>query len=71
MARGWGRTTTINGLAASEEDAEEWAQGGGGGGDNSNADLDGGPDRNVHGGEEEVVDVGHAANEWNADDCSS
>ena len=71
MARGRGGAATICGLAASEKDAEEWAQGRSSGGNNSNADLNGGPNRNVHGGIEEVVDIGHAADEWDADDCSS
>ena len=72
MVRSWGRrAATISGLAAGKEDAEEWAQGRGGGGDDSDADLDGGPDCNVHGGIEEIADVGHAADEWNANDCSS
>ncbi|KFZ18480.1 hypothetical protein V501_01188, partial [Pseudogymnoascus sp. VKM F-4519 (FW-2642)] len=54
--------------AAGEEDAEEWAQGRGCGGDDSDADFDGGPDCDVHSGVEEVVDVGHAADEGDADD---
>lgn len=70
MARGWGGAATIRALAAGEEDAEERTQGRGGGGDDSDANLDGGPDRDVHGGVEEVADVGHAADEWDADDCS-
>lgn len=71
MVRGWGgAATTSRALATGEEDAEEWAQGRGRGGDNSNANLDGGPDRNIHGRVEEVVDIGHAADEWDADDCS-
>ncbi|KFY30122.1 hypothetical protein V493_02125 [Pseudogymnoascus sp. VKM F-4281 (FW-2241)] len=54
--------------ATGKEDAEEWAQGRGCGGDDSNADFDGGPDCDVHSGVEEVVEVGHAANVWDADD---
>ena len=64
----WGGAATSRTHAAAEEDAEERAQGRGSGGDDADADLDRGPDRNVHGGVEEVVDVGHAANEWDADD---
>lgn len=70
MARGWGGAATINSLATGEENTEERAQSGGGGSDNSDADLNGGPDGDVHSGVEEVVNVGHAADEWNADDCS-
>lgn len=69
MIRGRGGATTIRALAPGEEDAEERAQGRGGRGDYSDADLDRGPDCNVHGGVEEVADVSHAADEWDADDC--
>lgn len=64
---GWSRTAARP-PAAGEEDAEERAQGRSRRGDDTDADLDCRPDRNVHGGVEEVADVGHAANEWDADD---
>lgn len=71
MARGRAGAATVCGLAANEKDAEERAQGRGGGRNNSNADLNGRPDRNIHGGVKEVVNIGHAADEWDADNCSS
>ena len=64
--RGGSATTRVH--AAGEERAKERAQGRGSRGDDADADFDCGPDCNVHGGVEEVAEVGHAANVWDADD---
>ena len=56
-------------MRAAEHDAKEWSESGRSGSGNSDTDFDSGPDCDVAGSPEEVLDVGHAADERDTDDC--